>query len=102
MRALTGENPGIGFQSFKRTGTPGHRESSSRQSAASYIANSPTYATRMIISTDRLHDLAKNNYNFMFQSSMLYAQQICGDFHRESHEHAVYHFHIKCPNHPQT
>lgn len=96
MRALTGKDPELGFQSFKRTGTPGHRESSSRQSAASYIANSPTYATRMIISTDTQQDLANNNYDFMFQASMLYAQQISGDFHNESPEQAVYHFHIQC------
>lgn len=94
--ALTGEDPGKIYEGFKRTGSPLHRFGCSRVSAGGYLANSPTYGSRMIISTDKMARLGSQNYDFMFQSSMIYAQITSGEVHRESSDSCVYHFHIKC------
>nr|WCD55366.1 MAG: polymerase [Adumi ohlsrhavirus] len=96
LKSMTGEDPGETITGFKRTGSSLHRYGCSRVSAGGYIANSPVYGSRMIISTDVLKLLGDDNYDFMYQALMLYAQQTVGAIHGESEESATYHFHISC------
>lgn len=97
LKSMTGEDPGVTIAGFKRTGSSKHRYGCSRVSAGGYIANSPVYGSRMIISTDNFQLLGDQNYDFMYQSLMLYAQQTAGEIHGEVPESATYHFHIGCP-----
>nr|UYE93948.1 MAG: putative RNA-dependent RNA polymerase [Ohlsdorf virus] len=96
LESLTGESSGDTITGFRRTGSALHRFGCSRVSSGGYIANSPVYGSRMIISTDNFQLLGDKNYDFMYQSLMLYAQQTAGEIHNESTESATYHFHIKC------
>lgn len=96
LQGLTGEDPGTTIAGFKRTGSSLHRFGCSRVSAGGYIANSPVYGSRMIISTDNFQLLGDTNYDFMYQSLMLYGQQTVGEIHGESPRSETYHFHIGC------
>ncbi|BBQ04832.1 RNA-dependent RNA polymerase [Culex pseudovishnui rhabdo-like virus] len=96
LKGLTGEDPGTTISGFKRTGSSLHRFGCSRVSAGGYIANSPVYGSRMIISTDNFQLLGDTNYDFMYQSLMLYGQQSVGEIHGESLHSETYHFHIGC------
>ncbi|AXQ04772.1 putative RNA-dependent RNA polymerase [Culex rhabdo-like virus Los Angeles] len=96
LKSMTGEDPGQTIVGFKRTGSPLHRYGCSRVSSGGYIANSPVYGSRMIISTDNFQLLGDQNFDFMYQSLMLYAQQTVGELHAESEHSETYHFHIGC------
>nr|AMJ52373.1 large protein [Riverside virus 1] len=98
LKSMTGEDPGDTISGFKRTGSALHRFGCSRVSSGGYIANSPVYGSRMIISTDGFQLLGDTNYDFMYQSLMLYAQQTVGELHKESSDSGTYHFHIGCPS----
>lgn len=65
-------------------------------SQGGYIANAYTYGSRMLISTDVFQLLGDTNYDFLYHSLLLYAQQTAGELHNESPNSEIYHFHITC------
>ncbi|WGC86344.1 MAG: RNA polymerase [Bat tupavirus BS1] len=74
LQALTGEDPGVGNPGFLRTGSALHRFASSRQSSGGFSALSPAFLSRFLTTTDTLTDIGDKNYDFMFQSLILFAQ----------------------------
>ncbi|WGC86349.1 MAG: RNA polymerase [Bat tupavirus BS2] len=95
LRALTGEDPGIGNPGFLRTGSALHRFSSSRQSSGGFSALSPAFLSRFLTTTDTLTDIGDKNYDFMFQSLILYSQaSLAGLLHTEIS--GVIHHHLEC------
>lgn len=91
LASLTGENPGDSKGEGNRSGSALHRFLISRVSPGGYIANAYTYEARMLISTDVFEVLGEDNYDFMYQSLLLYAQQTGGKMHRESPQSATHH-----------
>lgn len=96
LKSLTGIDCGRAIESFQRTGSALHRFNCNRQSTGGYIAQSPTTSTYTIVSTDPLQPLGEKNKDFMFQSSMLYAQQTAGELSLISRSAGFYHFHVDC------
>ncbi|WAD86935.1 polymerase [Tupavirus incomtus] len=95
LRALTGEDPGSFNRGFLRTGSAIHRFSSSRQSSGGYSALSPAILARFLTTTDTLGDLGDENYDFMFQSLILFSQSTSVDRVFEE-GHYVLHHHLNC------
>lgn len=96
LQSLIGEDPGGVIEGYQRTGSALHRFGCSRISSGGYVANSPVYGTRMSVSSDNFSLLGDTNYDFMYQSLMLYAQQTIGEIHQESPLARSYHLHIEC------
>ncbi|WPV62778.1 MAG: RNA-dependent RNA polymerase [Wufeng bat tupavirus 2] len=95
LRALTGEEPGLYNLGFMRTGSALHRFSSSRQSAGGYAALSPAVISRFLTTTDTLGDLGDQNYDFMFQSLILFCQSTLAGVAKLNFEGVVHH-HLQC------
>nr|WGC86354.1 MAG: polymerase [Bat tupavirus CX2] len=95
LQALTGEDPGLYNLGFMRTGSAIHRFSSTRQSAGGFAALSPAVISRFLTTTDTLSDLGDQNYDFMFQSLILFCQSsLAGGPY--SKLKSVLHHHIRC------
>lgn len=96
MTGLTGEDFSSSLRGYKRTGSALHRFSCSRQSTGGYIAVSPIRTSYMTTTTDTLTCLGDKNYDFMFQSLILYAQITTGEVCKDSTSGVVVHHHIQC------
>ncbi|AJG39168.1 RNA-dependent RNA polymerase [Wuhan House Fly Virus 1] len=96
LKALTGEDWDNLTKGFKRTGSALHRFSCSRQSTGGFAAQSPAKLTRIMTTTSTLQELGDVNYDFMFQSCILYAQMTAGEIHDQNPDHAFFHFHVHC------
>ncbi|AAX47602.1 RNA polymerase [Tupaia virus] len=95
LRALTGEDPGQGNPGFFRTGSALHRFACSRQSSGGFSALSPAYLSRFLTTTDTLQGIGDRNYDFMFQSLILYSQSsLCVQINRNVQ--GIVHHHISC------
>lgn len=96
LTGLTGEKWDVVQEGFQRTGSALHRFGCSRISAGGYAACAPTGLSWLVTTTDTLSCIGSTNYDFMFQTSILYAQissltaglQIAGSM--------VMHHHIQC------
>ncbi|AEA49879.1 RNA-dependent RNA polymerase, partial [Muscina stabulans sigmavirus] len=98
LLAMTGEEWDRVVTGFKRTGSALHRFSCSRQSSGGFTAQSPVKLTRMVTTTSTLQDIGSTNYDFMFQSCILYCQITAGEKHHDDGTPGFYHFHIGCKN----
>nr|QTJ62263.1 RNA-dependent RNA polymerase [Bactrocera tryoni rhabdovirus 1] len=98
LKALTGEDWSNSVEGFKRTGSALHRFSCSRQSAGGFIASSPIKSTYMISTTNTLSELGDKNYDFIFQTLLLYTEITCGELHANNPNSGYYHMHISCSN----
>lgn len=96
LKSLTGEEWEQDLSEFSRTGSAIHRFSSSRVSNAGYAAQNPAPLTRLVSTTDTLSDLAKKNYDFMYQPSLLYCQMVSSVLLRNSEHSETVHFHVTC------
>ncbi|UHK03250.1 MAG: RNA-dependent RNA polymerase [Hangzhou rhabdovirus 4] len=96
LESLTGEDWSGFSKGFKRTGSALHRFSNSRQSSGGFTAQSPSKLTRMFSTTNTLEGLKDVNYDFMFQSLLLYSQITAGELHDQVAEQGLYHFHLSC------
>ncbi|AJG39126.1 RNA-dependent RNA polymerase [Shayang Fly Virus 2] len=96
LHALTGEDWDRVSANFKRTGSALHRFRCSRQSSGGYAAQSPVKLTRISTTTSTLQDLGDQNYDFMFQTCILYAQMTAGELHDGDPHYGGYHFHFAC------
>nr|WHX01969.1 RNA polymerase [Perhabdovirus perca] len=95
INSLTGEDWSGSIQGFKRTGSALHRFTSARVSAGGFAAQSPARLTRMMATTDTFREIGSDNYDFMFQSLLLYSQMTAGELYGENPT-TVYHFHLSC------
>ncbi|UOX72924.1 RNA-dependent RNA polymerase [Wenzhou Myotis laniger tupavirus 1] len=95
LEALTGEDAGESNKGFLRTGSALHRFSSSRQSSGGFSALSPAFLSRFLTTTDTLGDLGDKNYDFMFQSLILYCQSSLAGLDLDGFIGVVHH-HIEC------
>ncbi|UAU42902.1 polymerase [Burg el Arab virus] len=81
----------------KRTGSAIHRFSAERQSCGGYNSISPTTLTRLFTTTDTLGEINKVNYDFMYQSAIIFSQTLLskpkGFFFVGKR---IYHSHINC------
>nr|QIQ19269.1 polymerase [Perhabdovirus perca] len=95
ISSLTGEDWSGSIQGFKRTGSALHRFTSARVSAGGFAAQSPARLTRMMATTDTFREIGSDNYDFMFQSLLLYSQMTAGELYGDNPT-TVYHFHLSC------
>ncbi|AVI57368.1 polymerase [Vaprio virus] len=95
-KGLTGEEWNQSIGGFKRTGSALHRFGCSRQSSGGYAAINPCKLSWVISTTDTFSIIGDENYDFMFQPSILCAQlnavEIC-DQHKGS---VAVHHHLSC------
>ncbi|QDZ59981.1 large protein [Harbour porpoise rhabdovirus] len=96
LASLTGEDWSGMIQGFKRTGSALHRFSSSRISSGGFAAQSPARLTRMMSTTDTFREIGDDNYDFMFQSLLIYSQIVGGELFKNSINSGVMHFHLDC------
>lgn len=96
LKALTGEDWSENIRGFKRTGSALHRFSCSRQSNGGYTAQNPSKLTRMISTTNAFSNLGDQNYDFMYQSCLLYSLMSVGEVHSPTAGQGFYHVHMKC------
>nr|QMP82265.1 RNA-dependent RNA polymerase [Hymenopteran rhabdo-related virus OKIAV8] len=96
LEGLTGEDWSRGIEGFRRTGSGLHRYSSSRQNAGGFSAQSPIKLTRMVTTTDTLGEINEINYDFMYQSLIIYSQITSGEVQDHDPNPSVLHFHLNC------
>nr|AXY65031.1 L polymerase [Hapavirus flanders] len=96
LESLTGEDWTEHNVGFKRTGSALHRFTCARQSNGGFSANSPTNLTWMICTTDTMEAINDKNYDFMFQSLIVYAQATASVIWDGNPNCANIHFHIQC------
>ncbi|QEA08648.1 polymerase [Puchong virus] len=96
LRALTGEDWEDQIKGYKRTGSSLHRFTCSRVSAGGYAGNSPSAISWCVSTTDTMCNLGDQNYDFMFQSTILWCQILTVIRERGCNAAKVYHYHITC------
>lgn len=62
--------------SKKRTGTAQHRYKSNRQASGGFCNISPNVLSWFTVTSDNMTDLSTENYDFMFQASLIYAETV--------------------------
>ncbi|AJR28341.1 polymerase [Inhangapi virus] len=96
LESLTGISWNKQMKGYKRTGSAIHRFSSSRVSSGGFAASSPWGLSWMISTTDTLKQLNDKNYDFMFQSLLLWSQIRVLMLIDGQGNSGVHHCHIKC------
>lgn len=96
VKSLTGELPGNYRKSLRRTGCATHRFASSRQSSGGFISQSPIPGTYLVTTSDSFSDMAQDNYTFMFQPLLLFAQMHAAITMRNTSTTVTTHYHIRC------
>jgi len=98
LESLTGEKDwGNGLGIYYRSGNPFHRFNSSRQACGGFSSINPNYPKYLSVSSDPL-DVGSRNYDFMFQSSLIYAQYLSSEFLYYTPVHTGnHHYHTECP-----
>lgn len=98
LESLTGESADVVLAGFERTGSARHRYACSRVSNGGFLAQSPFFATQMTISTDPLNKSLESdeNYDFMYQSCLVFAQGLAGLLYRIRPAPSRFHFHLSC------
>ncbi|AEH58025.1 protein L [Berrimah virus] len=96
LKALTGEDWEDQIKGYKRTGSSLHRFGCSRVSSGGFSANSPSCFTWCIATTDTMCGLGEVNYDFMFQSTLVWCQMSSIIKERGKLQSIIHHYHIKC------
>lgn len=96
IKSLTGEDAREAALGFKRTGSGLHRFACSRQSNGGFSAVAPNLASHMIMTSDTMNYTAQSNYDFMYQSLLLFAQVGAVTVHSLQEKGGTYHIHINC------
>ncbi|AEI52253.1 RNA-depedent RNA polymerase [Maraba virus] len=96
INALTGEEWSKKQHGFKRTGSALHRFSTSRMSHGGFASQSTAALTRLMATTDTMRDLGEQNYDFLFQATLLYAQITTTVVRNGSFHSCTDHYHITC------
>lgn len=96
LKSLTGEDWSSKVTEYRRTGSALHRFASSRQTTGGYAAQSTAKLTWINSTTNTLSDIGDKNYDFLFQSLLLYSQVTVGELHDQNPNQGCYHFHLNC------
>ncbi|AJR28458.1 polymerase [Vesiculovirus morreton] len=96
IHALTGEEWSKKQHGFKRTGSALHRFSTSRMSHGGFASQSTAALTRLMATTDTMRDLGDQNYDFLFQATLLYAQITTTVVRNGYLSSCTDHYHITC------
>nr|UYL95634.1 MAG: RNA-dependent RNA polymerase [Tongren Rhabd tick virus 3] len=97
LRSLTGLDWEESNLEFSRTGSALHRFYSSRQSNGGFSAVSPSGPSWVVVTADTMPKIGTENYDFMYQSLMLYGQTLSLEInqYRETFQ-PRHHYHISC------
>ncbi len=76
LHRYTGEDWSRGGLEVSRTGSPIHRFKNSRTSDGGYTTTSPNLLTYTMVTTDTLGEINRVNHDFIYQSLLLYSQQV--------------------------
>ncbi|QKV49535.1 large protein [Bughendera virus] len=98
LSGLTGEEWSGAIPGFKRTGSALHRFACSRQSSGGYTACNPAGLSWLITSTDTFNIIGSKNFDFMFQSSILYSQISSIEQYLGCNQSMSIHYHLQCRN----
>ncbi|AFR23540.1 polymerase [Adelaide River virus] len=74
VKALSGEDWSEQIEGYLRTGSALHRFGSDRVSSAGFAANSPVLLSWCIVTTDTMLGLNDKNYDFMYQTLIIFSQ----------------------------
>ncbi|AHB08865.1 L protein [Kolente virus] len=96
LEGLTGLRWDQECSGFRRTGSALHRFSCSRMSSGGYAACNPSKLSWIIVSTDTFEIIGGDNYDFMFQPSILYGQLSMIESWETKMDSAVGHLHLSC------
>ncbi|AIY25916.1 RNA-dependent RNA polymerase [Lepeophtheirus salmonis rhabdovirus 127] len=96
LYSLTGDRWDQDLKGFRRTGSALHRFHCQRVSPGGYCATSPSKLTWINSTTDTLCSIGRENYDFIFQSLILYSQVTSGELHDRKEDWGIYHFHVGC------
>ncbi|APF32078.1 RNA dependent RNA polymerase [Caligus rogercresseyi rhabdovirus] len=96
LNALTGDEWVEDLKGFRRTGSAIHRFYCQRVSPGGYASTNPSRLTYMFSTTDTLSNIGSTNYDFMFQSLILYSQVTSGEIHDGERKEIIDHYHISC------
>lgn len=96
LEAFTGESWDEGVMECSRTGSPLHRFKNKRTSDGGYAPTSPNLLTYVLVTSDTLGEINRSNYDFVYQSLLLYAQQISIEKSLSQNSAETTHCHIKC------
>lgn len=97
LSALTGEDWSEEITSSSRTGSALHRFYCTRQSNGGFVSMSPTPLTHLIVTADTMKQLSQGNYDFVYQSSLIYAETASVERNRRLEiQNFSHHFHIGC------
>lgn len=93
---LSGEHAEVLSEGYSRTGSALHRFRCSRQSNGGFSGVSPNLASWFILTTDTLKKIGIDNYDFMYQSLLIYSQVNALTRQISQRNGGVYHYHIDC------
>ncbi|DAZ87956.1 TPA_asm: L protein [Psilorhabdovirus 1] len=79
-----------------RGGSYIHRYHAPSQSSGGFSAINHNQLQFMLLTTDTMSSLSAVNYDFMYQSLLLYTQTLLSCLNTESSSTVIYHAHIKC------
>nr|QYV43069.1 MAG: RNA-dependent RNA polymerase [Mononegavirales sp.] len=96
LRSLTGEDWEEDLKGFARSGSALHRFYCQRVSPGGYAAVNPSKLSRMYSTTDTMSSIGSDNYDFMFQSLILYSQITSGEIHDGEEGVSIDHYHVSC------
>ncbi|USL85426.1 MAG: RNA-dependent RNA polymerase [Dermacentor reticulatus rhabdovirus 1] len=97
LRALTGLDWSEIGNIFSRTGSALHRFRSARQSNGGFSAISPNGPMWVMVTADTMPEISKKNYDFMYQSLLLYAQTVSLEVRLSCFRwDKTFHFHVQC------
>nr|WAK77186.1 MAG: RNA-dependent RNA polymerase [Rhabdoviridae sp.] len=97
LSALTGEDWQEEITNFSRTGSALHRFFCTRQSNGGFVSMSPTPLTHLIVTADTMRQLSGGNYDFMYQSSLIYSETVSVERNRRAKSPSFsHHFHVGC------
>nr|WAK76831.1 MAG: RNA-dependent RNA polymerase [Yongjia Tick Virus 2] len=96
LTGLTGESWDTCTEGFKRTGSALHRFTCARISSGGYAAINPARLNWLITTTDTLLCIGSDNFDFMFQPSIIFAQVSVAEGFSESSSSIHVHHHLAC------
>nr|WAK77216.1 MAG: RNA-dependent RNA polymerase [Rhabdoviridae sp.] len=97
LHSLTGLDWEESNLEFSRTGSALHRFYSSRQSNGGFSAVNPTGLSWAVVTADTMPKIGMDNYDFMYQSLMLYGQTVSLEINQNiAGLQPRHHYHIRC------
>lgn len=96
ITSITAEQASGVASGYKRTGSGIHRIRTSRQEAGGFNPISPNLPTWLTVTTDSMDHLTQQNYDFMYQALLIFAQTTVIETHKKAASGQTYHLHVSC------